>query len=286
MTCEFSQCLRRFNRRSVCGFRKLEPKGGIEPPTHALRMRCSTPELLRHFCRQECRRGVESSREWVSVNCVQSIAKCDFLEIFLKECHARRFHGNLGERMQKDDRQLFIDQVREHHATLRGFVRSLGVAPMWVDDVAQEAFIVAYNRLDEFDKERDFGAWLRGIARNLVINERRKDARRKRILSDNLTDVLLASSSASDHEEEGLGDRGLAKLNALRECIKGLPEKSLSLLKSRYENESSAQDIAEEFSMNPPAVRKALERSRTALKKCMEERLGAASELNGGLCEA
>ncbi|MDF1740226.1 MAG: sigma-70 family RNA polymerase sigma factor [Verrucomicrobiales bacterium] len=188
--------------------------------------------------------------------------------------------------MEKEDRELFIEQVREHHATLRGFVRSLGVAPMWVDDVAQEAFIVAYNRLDEFDRERDFGAWLRGIARNLVINERRKDARRKRILSDNLTDVLLSSSSASDHEEEELGDRGLAKLNALRECIKSLPEKSLGLLKSRYENESSAQDIAEEFSMKPPAVRKALERARTALKKCMDERLGVDSESNGGYCEA
>lgn len=32
---------------SVCVSIYMEPKGGIEPPTHALRMRCSTPELLR-----------------------------------------------------------------------------------------------------------------------------------------------------------------------------------------------------------------------------------------------
>ena len=30
---------------------KSQPKGGIEPPTHALRMRCSTPELLRRLPR-------------------------------------------------------------------------------------------------------------------------------------------------------------------------------------------------------------------------------------------
>jgi hypothetical protein len=30
---------------------KSKPKGGIEPPTHALRMRCSTPELLRRLAR-------------------------------------------------------------------------------------------------------------------------------------------------------------------------------------------------------------------------------------------
>ena len=179
--------------------------------------------------------------------------------------------------MDSDDRELFVEQVREHHAGLRGFVRALGVDPLWVDDVAQEAFIVAYNRLDEFDKERDFGAWLRGIARNLVINERRKDARRKRILSDNLTDVLLSTSSYPEDVEEEMGDQGLAKMNALKFCIKDLPEKSLQMLKARFEVESSAQAIAEDFSMNPPAVRKALERLRTALRKCMEERLAPAS---------
>lgn len=179
--------------------------------------------------------------------------------------------------MDRTDRELFTEQVREHHAALRGFVRSLGVNPLWVDDVAQEAFIVAYNRLDEFDRSRDFGAWLRGIARNLVINERRKDARRKRILSDNLTDVLLSTSSVPEEEAEEMGDRAVVKLNALRVCIASLPEKSLSMLKSRYEDENSAQDIAEEFEMKPPAVRKALERVRTALRKCMEDRIAEAT---------
>ena len=149
--------------------------------------------------------------------------------------------------------------------------------PLWVDDVAQEAFIVAYNRLDEFDQTRDFGAWLRGIARNLVINERRKDARRKRILSDNLTEVLISSSSVSDQEDDEVGDYGLARLNALKECVKNLPEKSLRLLKSRYEDDNSAQDIADEFSMNPPAVRKALERMHSALRDCMEEKMAVAT---------
>ncbi len=175
------------------------------------------------------------------------------------------------------EREQFIEHVREYHAGLRGFVRSLGVDPLWVDDVAQEAFIVAYNRFDEFDQSRDFGAWLRGIARNLVINERRKDARRKRILSDNLTDVLLASSSATDEAPEEMGDYAQARLTALRECVQALPERSLRLLRSRYEEEHSAQDIAEEFEMKPPAVRKSLERLRSALRECMEQRLAVAT---------
>jgi len=179
---------------------------------------------------------------------------------------------------QLSDKELFIEQVREHHARLRGFVRALGVAPMWVDDVAQEAFIVAYNRLSEFDHERDFGPWLRGIARNLVINERRKDARRKRILSDNLTDVLLSTSSLPEEEDEEMGDRALEKMMTLRQCVKKLPEKSMALLRARYEDNLSAQDIAESMKMKSPAVRKALERVRIALRKCVEEHLQATNE--------
>lgn len=179
--------------------------------------------------------------------------------------------------MAEPKSETYIEYVRDHHVGLRAFVRSLGVAPMWVDDVAQEAFIVAYDRLDEFDETRDFGAWVRGIARNLVINERRKDARRKRILSDNLTDILVSTSSVPEVEKEELGDRGAAQLLALRQCLDTLPEKSRNLVVSRYQNDASAPDIAEKLGMKAPAVRKALERVRVSLRKCMEEKLQPAT---------
>lgn len=182
--------------------------------------------------------------------------------------------------------EQYIDYVRANHAGLRAFIRSLGVDALWVDDIAQEAFIVAYQRMEEFDADRDFGAWVRGIARNLVINERRKTARRKRILSDNLTDVLVSSSSADEDVDTGvdlgMGDRARAKMAALRECLQKMPEKSQAMIKARYEENASAPDIAEQLDMKSAAVRKSLERIRTALRKCMEERLVAAGLQAGG----
>ena len=187
--------------------------------------------------------------------------------------------------MKKGDpnAEMYIEYVRANHAGLRAFIRSIGVDSLWVDDIAQEAFIVAYQRMAEFDEGRDFGAWVRGIARNLVINERRKNARRKRIISDNLTDILVSSSSAAEDEEGeaeaafgmgvGTGDVAKAKMAALRECLQVMPEKSQAMIKARYEENASAPDIAEQLDMKSAAVRKSLERIRTALRKCMEERL-------------
>jgi DNA-directed RNA polymerase specialized sigma24 family protein len=70
-----------------------------------------------------------------------------------------------------------------------------------VDDLALEVFIVARRRLNQFEPRTDFGKWLRSIARYLVANERRKEARHSRLLPLAVVDALLA------HEPEQGTDR-------------------------------------------------------------------------------
>jgi len=45
------------------------------------------------------------------------------------------------------------------------FVRSLGMRAEAADDVAQEAFVVAFEKLQTFERGTNFGAWVRTIAR-------------------------------------------------------------------------------------------------------------------------
>jgi len=47
--------------------------------------------------------------------------------------------------------------VREHQAGLRAFIRALGVDEAWVDDLAQETFILACRRLEDFGTRH--GLW-------------------------------------------------------------------------------------------------------------------------------
>ena len=96
--------------------------------------------------------------------------------------------------------QDFEARVREHQAGVRAFIRALGVDEAWVDDLAQEAFIVAYRRLNQFEPGTDFGKWLRSIARYLVANERRKEARHSRLLPFAVVDALLAHEPESGVE--------------------------------------------------------------------------------------
>ena len=171
--------------------------------------------------------------------------------------------------LQLDD-NLFAGLVEEHQASLRVFVRSLGVEPDWVDDLAQDAFVVAYQEMDAYDPGRDFGKWLRGIARNLVRNELRKQGRHRRILHEGLAEHLLdLGEKEEDHFDAG-------HFSALRDCVEQLPNQSRELVRSRYYEGWNASILAGKFEMKAATIRQTLLRIRRQLYQCISERIKEA----------
>lgn len=168
--------------------------------------------------------------------------------------------------------EQFVAEVKECQAGLRAFVRTLGVDPMWVDDVAQEALVIAYERREQYNEALPFRNWVWGIARNCVMNDRRKAARRSRILNENVADILTATAGLPESGLE-MTDDDQARVAALRDCLAEMPERSRNLLQRRYQENEKAVDLAESFEMNAAALRKSLERIRHALRKCMEAKL-------------
>lgn len=160
----------------------------------------------------------------------------------------------------------FTQVVAEQHQQLRSFVRMLGVDPEWVDDLAQEVFLVAWRERDSFDSQRDIGKWLRGIARNLVRNELRKDLRRKRILHEGLSELLIRSPEGTEVAPTWAQHR----IASLRDCVEQLAPKSRQIVAGRYSDGWKAPDLADHLGMSAAAVRQALMRIRKQLKHCIE----------------
>ena len=164
--------------------------------------------------------------------------------------------------------ELFADLVKEHQVSLRVFVRSLGVESGWVDDLAQDTFVVAYREMDSYDLDRNFGKWLRGIARNLVRNELRKQGRHRRILHESLSQHLL---DLAENEKDREVD--VTQLSALRDCVEQLPGKSRELVRSRYFEGWDATILADKFEMKAATVRQTLLRIRRQLYQCVNQRV-------------
>jgi RNA polymerase sigma-70 factor (ECF subfamily) len=173
---------------------------------------------------------------------------------------------------QPSDTAWFLEQVQREQSRLRSSIRALGVRAEAVDDIAQEALVIALTKLEDFGRGSDFGAWVRQIARRLVANERRKEIRRNLILSDHVTDLLieLVSEPANpgkrqEHEEE---------LVALRVCLAELPKNSRELLHQRYFEDLRPGAIASRLGVASNQVRQMLLRLRRELLECIERRLG------------
>ena len=169
------------------------------------------------------------------------------------------------------DREFYADFVREHHSQLRMFIRCIGVPSSCADDLAQEAFVIAWQKWSELRNPEDAMKWLKGISYKLVVNERRKNARHKRILHNELTDVLLKRAEEKMEEDYAPAETlGQQFQGALISCLAKLPEHSRELLRWRYENNLNSIDMAKLRQVSDASMRQTLCRLRSKLKICIE----------------
>jgi len=168
------------------------------------------------------------------------------------------------------DLKHFTKVVSEHHSSLRYFVLGLGVNPAWVDDVAQEAFLVAYRKWEEMGEVENPGAWLRTIARNLVLNETAKLHRRQRLLDENLTTILAEAHPESPTAADFVDFSHWQE--SLRLCLKELPARTRHIVEARYFRDHTSNRIGADFAMKPVAVRKLLYHARQALGACLRSK--------------
>ena len=75
------------------------------------------------------------------------------------------------------DRAAFGELVRRHSSAVRGLLRRMGAQPSTADDIAQDAFLTAFERVSEFRGEGTFAAWVKRIAARLYVRRWRKDSR-------------------------------------------------------------------------------------------------------------
>jgi RNA polymerase sigma-70 factor (ECF subfamily) len=169
------------------------------------------------------------------------------------------------------DRAWFVEKVRESQSRLRASIRGLGVRAEAVDDVAQDVFVLAWQKRDEFDGSGDFGGWVVQIARRLVANERRKDNRRNRLLSGEVTDLLLHETPAPSGPLEQLEHQ--EDLAALRGCLAQLPPSGREMIRLRYFEHLSPGSIAGRLGRPSNYVRQSLLRLRRLLSECLGGRL-------------
>jgi RNA polymerase sigma-70 factor (ECF subfamily) len=113
------------------------------------------------------------------------------------------------------DRAAFGELVRRHGSAVRALLRRMGAAPDLADDLAQDAFLAAFEQIAEFRGEGTFQAWVKRIAARAYVRRWRKGAREALA-----ADPPEASAPAPDHAGAIDLDAALAGLSpAERMCV-------------------------------------------------------------------
>ena len=78
-------------------------------------------------------------------------------------------------------RAAFGELIRRHGSAVRGLLRRMGASAALADDVAQDAFLAAFEQITDFRGEGTFQAWVKRIAARLYVKRWRRDARARAI---------------------------------------------------------------------------------------------------------
>lgn len=138
-------------------------------------------------------------------------------------------------------------------------------------DIAQDAFINAWNNLPQLRKSSSFLPWLRQITRNLARDHLRRRASEKRYGGD-MDDILAVVADPTPDAPELLSRQHEEQIVA--ELIDELPEETREILLIYYREGQSSKQVAALLGMQDAAVRKRLQRARDALRADMLKRIG------------
>jgi len=159
------------------------------------------------------------------------------------------------------DHSKFLKLFLHAQPSIRAYLFAMLRNSDAVEDVFQEVALVLWERFGDYKEEFPFTHWALGIARNHAARWRRDQGRRKVWLTPEVEEQLAQAS-------EGLEDELAARRRALDLCVQRLGERARALLKLRYEQEHSLQDMADSLQMSQNAVNKALGKIRKFLIDC------------------
>ena len=179
--------------------------------------------------------------------------------------------------MARNRKRLFEILVREHELALLAFVRSCVYDRGAAEDLVQETFLVAWNRLDDYDENTPFARWLRGIARNKVLAHYRASATAGRHVRLLAPGEVAAVADEFDRLIPGRGEAVTATVTALRECLTRLKSTDHEVIHQAYHRRQTCRAIAEQLGRTVEAVKKRLQRARAQLRDCILAKLAAES---------
>lgn len=167
---------------------------------------------------------------------------------------------------QKGDRQAFSLLVERHQRTVFGFLRARLLESADAEDLCQEVFLRCYLGREKLERASTVGAWLTGIARNILREHVRKMSRRREVAWTELClelDQLARPREGREHDA----------ISYLPKCLDALGQSAREAIELRYRAQLRMEEIGRRLKRSEGAVKLLVHRARAALRNCLERKL-------------
>ncbi len=160
----------------------------------------------------------------------------------------------------------FADLVGKYEKEVSAILKRYTDCPSTIDEIRQEAFIKAYEKLSLYRGDASFGTWLYTIVRTVALDylnsQKRRGANRERY-------VGTVSDTVSP-------DRMMDSLDAqrVRTAVQRLPKADAMILDLHYFQQRDIAEIASFLGCTPSHVRTKLTRARAKAKAGLEQYFG------------
>ena len=179
----------------------------------------------------------------------------------------RQEEAQVIERVLSGDINAYEQLVTQYEKSVYNLALRMTDNPEDAADMAQEAFIKAYNSLSSFRGDSKFSVWLYRIVSNVCLDFLRKQSRRPSVSlsveDDDGEDVQLDVPDDSMSPELQL-ERKLTR-ESVREGLKQLPEDYRQILLLRELQGLSYDEIAETLYIGVGTVKSRIFRAREKL---------------------
>ncbi len=156
----------------------------------------------------------------------------------------------------------------KYRAELTAYARSLLGNYAAAEDAVQEAMLVVVKKFDQFQEGTSMLAWCRSIVR-LEVLRMKQQRQREQSLAERLLDDAI-DAAFEEFQTAQRSDDADRWRQSLEHCLEQVPQRGRNVLKSRYVDELSYQQIGERAGMTLEAVRKALFRLKRQVRACVE----------------
>jgi RNA polymerase sigma factor (sigma-70 family) len=138
------------------------------------------------------------------------------------------------------------------------------------EDVVQESFLLAHQRLNTFRTGENFAAWLRAIVRRKAMEAKRASGKMRVVTDSRVIEGIEQVFGVFDSSRLGEESYGERMRRWTRHCVDLLANQYKSAVLSVYQDGRSLRDAAAAENVAFAAFAKRLSRAREAVRKCIQ----------------